>query len=361
MFTLLKPEIQRALQELDFEKPTPVQKLAIPEALKGKDCLIHAKTGTGKTGAFGLPILNNLRNGETALILAPTRELALQIRDSLRDFAKYLNLRILAFYGGTKVFKDLELLKESVDIVVGTPGRVRDLIERGALELKTVRYFVLDEVDLMLDMNFKEDIDFIYSQLPERKQVFFVSATFPKEVRELSKSYTDNASYVKAPDKEVIPMIEEKILRVYSVREKIESLIDILNRLGESKVIIFVNRKKDTRILENELRSEGFNAHALFGDLPQRRREYILKRFRRGDIRILVATDVASRGLDIQEVEAVINFHLPQDPKVYLHRVGRTGRMGKKGKAFSFVSPEERRNLERIKRIRKRWNDNRNV
>ena len=361
MFKLLREEIQNALGELGFEKPTPVQELTIPHALEGKDCLIQAKTGTGKTGAFGLPILNNLKRGEKALILAPTRELALQIRDNLRDFARYLNLRIFAFYGGTKVFKDVETLKKPVDVIVGTPGRIKDLIERGVLDLSHVKYFVLDEVDLMLDMNFKDDIDFIYSKLPRDKQVFFVSATFPEEVKNLSQEYTRNPEYIKAPSKEVSPKIEEKILKVYSVREKLELLFELLEKLEGKKVIIFVNRKKDTKFLEDVLKREGFNAAALFGDLPQKRREFILKLFRRGKIKILVATDVASRGLDIKEVEAVINFHLPQDPKVYLHRIGRTGRMGREGKAFSFVSPEEKRSLERINRIKRSRGDNRNV
>ncbi len=361
MFKLLKEEIREALKEIGFENPTPVQELTIPHALKGEDCLIQAKTGTGKTGAFGLPILNNLKRGERALILAPTRELAIQIRDNLRDFARKLNLRIFAFYGGTKVVKDLEVLKKPVDVIVGTPGRIRDLIERGALETQGIRYFVLDEVDLMLDMNFKEDIDFIYSHLPEDKQVFFVSATFPEEVRKLSQDYTKNPRYIKAPAKDVRPRIEEKILRVISVNEKLELLLELLRELKHKKVIIFVNRKKDTRFLEEVLRREGFEAYALFGDLPQRRREYILKQFRKGKIKILVATDVASRGLDIQEVEAVVNFHLPEDPKVYLHRIGRTGRMGRKGKAFSFVAPSEKRNLDRIKKLKRKREDNKNV
>lgn len=361
MFNLLKEEIQKALKELGFEKPTPVQELTIPHALEGKDCLIQAKTGTGKTGAFGLPILNNIKKGEKALILAPTRELALQIRDNLRDFARYLNLRIFAFYGGTKVAKDIETLKKPVDIIVGTPGRIRDLIERGVLDLSNVKYFVLDEVDLMLDMNFKEDIDFIYSKLPEDKQVFFVSATFPREVEELAQNYTRNPVYIKAPSEELTPKIEEKIIKVYSVREKFELLFELLQKLEGKKVIIFVNRKDDTKSLEEVLKRKGFNAAALYGDLPQKRREFILNLFRKGKIKILVATDVASRGLDIQEVEAVINFHIPQDPKVYLHRIGRTGRMGREGKAFSFVSPEERKSLERINRIKKSKEDNRNV
>lgn len=360
MFTLLREEIRKALKELNFEKPTPVQEMALPIGLEGKDCLIQARTGTGKTGAFGLPILNNLRKGEKALILAPTRELAIQIRDNLRDFGKYLGFKIYAFYGGTKVSKDLETLKRPVDVVVGTPGRIRDLIERNALRLSRVKYFVLDEVDLMLDMNFKEDIDFIYSHLPKEKQVFFVSATFPEEVKNLSRNYTNNPEYVKAHSEEIKPKIEEKILKVYSIREKLELLFDLLEKLDSKKVIIFVNRKKDTKFLEEILNREGYNASALFGDLPQRRREYILKQFRKGKIKILVATDVASRGLDIQEVEAVINFHLPQDPKVYLHRIGRTGRMGREGKAFSLVSPEERKSLDRIRKIKGK-KDNRNL
>ena len=355
MFNILKIEIQEALRELGYEKPTPVQEATIPAAIEGRDCLIQAKTGTGKTGAFGLPIVNNLRKGEKALILAPTRELSIQIRDNLRAYSKYLNLKVFSFYGGTKVFKDIETLKKrNVDVVVGTPGRIRDLIEREVLKLERVKYFVLDEVDLMLSMNFKEDIDFIYSKLPEDKQVFFVSATLPREVVELSKRYTKEPEFIKVESKELKPKIEERILKVYSVKEKFEFLEKILEKFTDKKVIIFVNRKRDAKHLEEKLKSKGFNAISLHGDLQQKRREFILKLFRNGKVNFLIATDVASRGLDIEEVEAVINFHLPEDPKVYLHRIGRTGRMGREGKAFSIVSPEERRNLDRIKRLRKR-------
>ncbi|NPB08638.1 MAG: DEAD/DEAH box helicase [Aquificae bacterium] len=355
MFSLLREEIRKSLEEIGFENPTPVQSRTIPVALEGRDCLVQARTGTGKTGAFALPILNNLKEGEKALVLAPTRELALQIRDSFRAFGKYLPYQVMAFYGGTKVFRDLEVLRRGTpDVVVGTPGRIRDLIERKALDLGGVRYFVLDEVDLMLSMNFKEDIDFIYSHLPQQKQVFFVSATFPPEVVELSERYTGNAFFVRVETEELKPKIEERTIKVYSLREKKELLEELLRKLEGKKVLIFVNRKKDARFLENYLRERGYNTASLHGDLPQRRREHILKLFRRGVLNFLIATDVASRGLDIEEVEAVVNYHLPEDPKVYLHRIGRTGRMGRKGTAINLVSPEERRNLDRIKRHRSR-------
>ncbi|GAB6065259.1 hypothetical protein JCM9492_03510 [Aquifex pyrophilus] len=360
MFSLLREEIRKALEELNYEKPTPVQEKTIPVALEGKDCLIQARTGTGKTGAFGLSILNNLSRGERALILAPTRELALQIRDNLRDYGKYLRKRIYAFYGGMKVFSNLKVLSsQEVDVVIGTPGRIRDLIERQALRLDNVRYFVLDEVDVMLDMNFKEDIDFIYSRLPEEKQVFFVSATFPPEVVELSEEYTKDAEFIKVETKELEPKIEEKVLKVFSHEEKLDNLVEVLKRLD--KVIVFVNRKRDAKFLEEYLRNMRISANAIHGDLPQRRREEVLKRFREGRIKVLVATDVASRGLDIREVEAVINFHLPEDPKVYLHRIGRTGRMGRSGIALNLVSPEERRNYERIKRFRRNGRNNKSI
>ncbi|WP_461832184.1 DEAD/DEAH box helicase [Aquifex sp.] len=360
MFSLLKEEIRKALEELNYETPTPVQEKTIPLALEGKDCLIQARTGTGKTGAFGLPILNNLSKGEKALILVPTRELALQIRDNLRNYGKYLRKRIYAFYGGIKVFSNLKILStQDVDVVIGTPGRIKDLIERGALKLDNVRYFVLDEVDVMLDMNFKEDIDFICSRLPEKKQVFFVSATFPNEVIELSEEYTKDATFIRVQTNRLEPKIEEKFLKVFSHEEKLDNLVEVLKR--PEKVIVFVNRKKDAKILENYLRSQNVSVKALHGDLPQKRRESVLKSFREGKIRVLVATDVASRGLDIREVEAVINFHLPEDPKVYLHRIGRTGRMGTKGVAFNFVSPEERRNYERIERFRRKKRNNKSI
>jgi len=353
MFSLLKKEIQEALDQIGFEKPTPIQEKVIPVALEGKDCLIQAKTGTGKTGAFGLPILNNIKRGEMALILAPTRELALQIRDNLRDFAKNLNLSVYAFYGGRKVASDLSLLSErQPDIVVGTPGRIRDLIERGALKTDSVRYFVLDEVDVMLDMNFKEDIDAIFSRLPEEKQVFFVSATFPKEVRNLAKQYTKNPVFISVETKELEPKIEERVLRTRSFGEKLRTLERVVGDFG--KVIVFVNRKKDARFVRNFLSDKNIRAEALHGDLPQRKREEILKNFRKGKLKILVATDVASRGLDIEQVEAVINFQLPEDPKVYLHRIGRTGRMGKKGIALNLVLPAEDKNLERIEKVKRK-------
>ncbi|RUM32322.1 MAG: ATP-dependent helicase [Aquifex sp.] len=353
MFSQLKPEIQDALKEIGFYEPTPVQERTIPVALQGKDCLIQAKTGTGKTAAFGLPILNSLKEGEKALILAPTRELALQIRDNFRDYSRYLKVKVFAFYGGTKIYGDLKVLRNTkVNVVIGTPGRIKDLIERGALKTNDVKYFVLDEVDVMLDMNFKEDIDFIYSSLPEEKQVFFVSATFPREVKELSYRYTREPEFISVESRELEPQIEERLLRVYSIREKIELLEDVLRDF--KKVIVFVNRKRDAKFLGEKLSTKGFRVGSLHGDLPQRKREEILKKFRRGFINVLVATDVASRGLDISEVEAVVNFHLPEDPKVYLHRIGRTGRMGRDGVAVNLVAPEENRRLERIERIRRR-------
>ncbi|HIP42329.1 MAG TPA: DEAD/DEAH box helicase [Aquifex aeolicus] len=352
MFSLLKEEIRKNLEEIGFKKPTPIQEKTIPIALKGRDCLIQAKTGTGKTGAFGLPILNNIRQEEKALILAPTRELAIQIRDNLRSFAKNLNLKIYAFYGGTKLQNNLKLLRnKEVNVVIGTPGRVKDLINREVLKLDNVMYFVLDEVDVMLDMNFKEDIDFIYSKTPKEKQVFFVSATFPSKVVELSRRYTNNPEFIKIGAKELEPKIEEKTLKVFSIEEKLELLEELL--VNFKKVIVFVNRKRDARFLNDYLRKKRISGEAIHGDLPQRKREEILKKFRAGTVKVLVATDVASRGLDIREVEAVINFHLPEDLKIYLHRIGRTGRMGREGVAVNLVSPEERKNLERIKRLRR--------
>jgi len=355
MFSRLREEVQKALKEIGFEKPTPIQEKAIPVALEGRDCLLQAKTGTGKTAAFALPILSRIKEGETVLVLAPTRELALQLRDSFRDFARYLDLDVYAFYGGTSVGRDLALLKKKTPaVVIGTPGRIKDLVERGALKTDRVKYFVLDEVDLMLSMNFKEDIDFIYSKLPEDKQVFFVSATFPEEVRELANGYTKQPAFIKAQDEKLKPQIEEKTLKVYSVREKIDLLTELLEKLRGEKVIIFVNRKRDARDLERLLRREGFPVKALHGDLPQKRREQVLKLFRRGEVPFLIATDVASRGLDIEQVSAVVNFHLPEDPKVYLHRIGRTGRMGRKGTAINLVSPEERASLDRIRRLKRK-------
>ncbi len=354
-FEQLSRRVQNALRELGFTRPTPIQEAAIPLALEGRDLMIQARTGTGKTGAFGIPLVEMMRRPERALVLAPTRELACQIRDHLRDIAKFSKLSVFAFYGGTPVSRDLQLLGKRIpDVVVGTPGRIRDLIERGALSLESFRYLVLDEVDIMLDMGFREDIEWIVSRIPTERQTFFVSATVPEEIKEIAVRYMrKDYKHLSVESEELKPRINEIVVRTRSERHKYQELERILRENADRKIIVFVRMRKDAKEVAHQLMRKGFNVSALHGDMTQRRREEVMRRFRNGEIRVLIATDVASRGLDIEGVSLIINFHLPEDPRVYTHRIGRTGRLGREGTAISLVSPAEKRNLWRIKLHRK--------
>jgi len=354
-FAQLSQRVQNALRELGFTRPTPIQEAAIPLALEGKDLMIQARTGTGKTGAFGIPLVEMMKRGERALVLAPTRELACQIRDHLRDIARFSRLSVFAFYGGTSVGRDLQLLGKRIpDVVVGTPGRIRDLMERGALSTESFRYLVLDEVDIMLDMGFREDIEWIVDRIPSERQTFFVSATVPQEIKEIAVRYMrKDYEHLSVESEELKPRINEIVVRTRSERHKYQELERILRENADGKIIVFVRMRRDAKEVAHQLMRKGFNVSALHGDMTQRRREEVMRRFRNGEIRILIATDVASRGLDIEGVSLIINFHLPEDPRVYTHRIGRTGRLGREGTAISLVSPAEKRNLWRIRLHRK--------
>lgn len=355
-FESLSPEIRRAVEEMGYSKPTPIQERAIPRALEGRDLLIQARTGTGKTAAFGIPILERIEPSQKALVIAPTRELAIQIRDHLRDLGRYLGVSVYAFYGGTPPARDVETLKRrDPSVIVGTPGRLRDLIERGALRTEGFSYLVLDEVDVMLDMGFREDIEWILSRLPDKRQSFFVSATVPTEIREISARFlTSTFLHVSADSEELKPKIREITVRTKSDSHKYKELLRILRENAGEKTIIFVKMRRDAKSLSSQLRKKGLRVGSLHGDMSQRKREEVLQRFRRGFLRVLVATDVASRGLDIEGVKLIINFHLPEDPRVYTHRIGRTGRLGREGTAINLVSPSERQSLFRIEKHRER-------
>lgn len=352
-FSQLKDGIQNALRDMGFERPTPVQALAVPLALEGKDLLIQARTGTGKTGAFALPILERIKSGEKALILAPTRELALQIRDHMREMARFLRLKIFAFYGGTPVARNIQALSAAdPDVIVGTPGRIRDLIGRRSLDTRRIRYLVLDEVDLMLDLGFRDDIEWIVSRVPLNRQTFMVSATVPEEIRNIAMRHMkEDLHHVRADD--LKPNIREIVIRIGSEDQKINELVRILRENKDEKIIVFARTRRNVRNLTATLKEFRFNVASLHGDMPQRRRESVIRAFRRGEVSVLVATDVASRGLDIRGVSLIINYHIPEDPKVYIHRIGRTGRLGSEGTAISLVSPSERINLSRIERLRR--------
>lgn len=360
-FSQLSDLVQRALKDMGFEKPTPIQKEAIPLALKGYDIMGQAATGTGKTAAFGIPIVEGSKKeeGTTALIMTPTRELALQVKEQLQQLSKYKGLKVFSFYGGTPVQKDLELLwKITPNIVVGTPGRLKDLIMRGLFDFDNLKYFVLDEADRMLDMGFIEDIEWIIAQLPKERQTFLFSATIPREVERLAKRHLrKDYKFVKVITEELKPKIEERLIKLNSSRQKLSELEKILREHLLEKVIVFVKTKKDARDIAEELKRRGFNVVSLHGDMTQRQRENSLRLFKEGKVKIVVATDVASRGLDIKGVSLVINYHIPEDPEVYIHCIGRTGRIGSYGKAYSLVTPEDSRALLRIKKLKESYSE----
>ena len=358
-FSQLSISLLKALKDLGLERPTPIQKEAIPLALKGYDIMGQAATGTGKTAAFGIPIIegSEKEEGTTALIMTPTRELAIQVKEQLYQLSKYKGLKVFSFYGGTPVQKDLELLwKITPNIIVGTPGRIKDLTMRGLFNFEGLKYFVLDEADRMLDMGFIEDIEWIITQLPKERQTLLFSATIPREVEELAKKHLKkDYKFVKVITEELKPKIEERLIKVSSSGQKMSELEKILREHVLEKVIVFVKTKKDAKEITQELKRKGFNVVSLHGDMTQRQKENALRLFRDGKVKIVVATDVASRGLDIKGVSLVINYHIPEDPEVYIHRIGRTGRIGTYGKAYSLITPEDSKALWRIKKLKESY------
>jgi ATP-dependent RNA helicase DeaD len=360
-FQQLSEPLRKAIEELGFKEPTPIQKEAIPLALKGYDLMGQAATGTGKTAAFGIPIIEkvNKSDGLKALVLTPTRELALQVKEQLYALSKYKGLKTAVFYGGTPVRRDVDFLSKAIpNIVVGTPGRIKDLINRKLLGLSSISFLVLDEADLMLDMGFAEDIEYIIAQTPTNRQTFLFSATIPQQIEVLAKRHLkEDHKVVKVISAQLKPKIEERLIKLSSPRQKISELEKLLREHLLEKVIIFVKTKKDAREISQELKNKGFNVVSLHGDMTQKQRETALRLFREGKVKTVVATDVASRGLDIKGVSLVINYHIPEDPEVYIHRIGRTGRVGTYGKAYSLITPEDSKALWRIKKVKERYTE----
>jgi len=355
-FEQLDEQIQESLKKMGFKKPTPIQSKAIPLALKGFDVVGQAQTGTGKTAAFGIPIVSKIEPKDRkvrALILAPTRELAIQVANEISLIGKKKGVFAFPVYGGTPIGKQISVLKRKKNqIIVGTVGRVKDLINRGILNLSGIRYVVLDEADQMLDMGFIEDVKDILSKTPNDRQTMLFSATIPYEIRKLINRYLKpDYKFVKVVTKSMAPKIEQKLFLVRN-EEKLKALEKILRNNAEKLSIVFVKTKKDAAHIGNELKNLGFSADAIHGDLSQRQRERVMKAFRMGKIRILVATDVASRGIDIRNVELVVNFELPENPESYVHRIGRTGRAGRRGIAISLVSENEKNRIYRIRKLK---------
>jgi len=339
------------LKNLEYEIMTPVQEQSIPPVLKGKDVLAQAKTGSGKTAAFGIGMLENLEIGSFKiqnLILCPTRELSEQVAGELRRIARFRpNIKILNITGGMPLRKQEQSLKHQAHIVVGTPGRILKLLGRGSMSADGLKTLVLDEADRMLDMGFMEEIRSIFGFLPSRRQTLCFSATFPEEIRELGKTYMDNPREITVEILHEPEVIEQSFFEVLP-GEKIETIAGILNQFKPESVLIFCNTKDSCRKTCVQLNSLGFPSLSLHGDLEQGERTEVLIRFSNGSSRILVATDVAARGLDIDSIGAVINFDMPFESETYVHRIGRTGRAGKGGLAFSLIRPKERFRMDGI-------------
>ncbi len=349
----ISKEVLHSISKMGYEKPTEVQEKTIPVVAEGNDIIAQAQTGTGKTAAFGIPLIDKVDTKFRkiqALVLVPTRELAIQVAKELKDIGKTKKVFVLSVYGGKSIQHQINFLRKGNDVVVvGTPGRVKDLINRGHLRLNNVKYFVLDEADRMLDMGFIEDIEYIMSKLPENKQTLLFSATMPNEIRRLAEEFLDeNYKTVKiAPEQVTVERIKQVAYRTDN-KNKFNTFVDVLQKTMGKKSIVFTQTKAMADEVAQRLREEGFNADAIHGDYSQAKRERVLKNFRTGRLDILVATDVAARGLDIKGVETVYNYDLPQDVESYVHRIGRTGRAGKEGLAVSFFTPSEDMQFQRI-------------
>ncbi|HEX7568853.1 MAG TPA: DEAD/DEAH box helicase [Anaerolineaceae bacterium] len=347
----LLPQFVQAVEKLGFETPTPIQMSAIPALLSGRNVVGQAQTGTGKTAAYALPMLQGIEVGKKvvqALVLTPTRELAIQVAEATRNMASTSPLRAMAVYGGQAYYIQVRQLQQGVDVVVGTPGRLLDLIRQKLLDLSQVRYLVLDEADEMLEMGFIDDVETILAQVPAERQIALFSATLPNAVRKLADRYVSNPQEIRInPSHITVAETEQRYCRVRE-DDKLAALTRLLEVEEVTSALIFTRTKARAQDLSDELIRRGYPAASLHGDLNQTRREYVLNRFRQRTITLLVATDVAARGLDIEGMSHVFNYDVPADPDDYVHRIGRTGRAGRKGVAITFLTPRERGHLKVI-------------
>lgn len=352
----LRDTLVEALNAVGYETPTPIQRQTIPLLLAGRDLIGQAQTGTGKTAAFALPILEKLdltQSAVQALILTPTRELAIQVAEAIHTYAKYLGrVRITPIYGGDSMQKQLSRLRGGVHVVVGTPGRVMDHLRRGTLELSALKMVVLDEADEMLRMGFLEDVEWILSQAAGERQTALFSATLPREVRRIAERYLQTPASVEIKHKTLtVPTVEQHFVQVLE-KQKLEALTHLLEAEavpGEA-FLIFVRTKLGAADLAERLEARGYAVEAMHGDMNQPQRESVIRRMREGQVEIVVATDVAARGLDVEHIGHVINFDIPNDPESYVHRIGRTARAGRSGKAILFVTPREAYMMREIER-----------
>lgn len=347
----------KALIRKGFEEPTPIQEKTIPLLLSGdKDIIGQAQTGTGKTAAFGLPIIERSSEGRgavQAIVLTPTRELAIQVAEEINSLKGNKRLRVMPVYGGQAITQQLRGLRQGVDIVVGTPGRILDHLHRRTLKLDKISYFVLDEADEMLNMGFIEDIEEILGATNDEKKTMLFSATMPGEILRIAKKYMKDYDLVSVRKQEMTTSLTDQIYFEVNNSDKFEALCRIIDIAEQFYGIVFCRTKIDVDETASRLMDRGYDAEGLHGDISQGQREKILNKFKKQHINILVATDVAARGIDINDLTHVINYALPQDPESYVHRIGRTGRAGKEGTAITFITPEQYKRLLLIKRITK--------
>ena len=350
-------EICRAVLDMGFEEATPIQSQAIPVILEGKDIIGQSQTGTGKTAAFGIPLLERINPEDRrlqALILCPTRELAIQVSEEFRKLLKYKdNIRVLPIYGGQPIDRQIAALRKGTQVVIGTPGRVMDHMRRRTIKAETVQMMVLDEADEMLDMGFREDIETILAKIPEEHQTLLFSATLSPEILDITKRFQKNPEFIKIVRKELtVPNIEQYYFDVKE-KTKLDALCRIIDVYDPKLAMVFCNTKKRVDDLVEMLQGRGYFAEELHGDLKQAQRDKVMQKFRNGTIEILVATDVAARGIDVDDIDVVFNYDVPQDEEYYVHRIGRTGRAGKAGKAFTFCVGKEIYKLRDIMRYTK--------
>lgn len=353
----LSPEICQAVLDMGFEEATPIQSMAISVVKEGRDVIGQSQTGTGKTAAFGIPCLERVNPNDKrlqALILCPTRELAIQVSEEFRKLLKYKeNIRVLPIYGGQPIDRQIAALKKGAQVVIGTPGRVMDHMRRRTLRMETVQMMVLDEADEMLDMGFREDIELILTKIPEDHQTLLFSATLSPEILDITRRFLKNPEFVKVVRKELtVPNIEQAYFDVKE-KTKLDALTRIIDVYDPHLAMVFCNTKKRVDDLVELLQGRGYFAEGLHGDLKQPQRDKVMQKFRNGTIEILVATDVAARGIDVDDIDVVFNYDVPQDEEYYVHRIGRTGRAGKAGKAFTFCVGKEIYKLRDIMRYTK--------
>jgi ATP-dependent RNA helicase DeaD len=353
----LSREIGKAIEDMGFEEPTPIQALAIPLIQSGHDVTAQAQTGTGKTAAFGIPLIEKIDASHRtvqAIVLCPTRELAIQIAEEFSELLTHLQrITVLPVYGGQPIDRQLRALHSGVHIVIGTPGRVMDHLRRRTLSLDAVSTVVLDEADQMLDMGFRDDIELILKKIPQKRQTLLFSATLPQPIIDISKRFMNKPEFVRVEYAELtVPQTEQSYIEVKE-REKLDVLCRLIDIADPHLLIIFCNTKRRAEELAGKVKARGYRAEELHGDLKQSQRDRVMGGFRKGTIEILIATDVAARGIDVEDVDMVINYDVPQDVEYYVHRIGRTGRAGKSGRAITFVAPKDFTKLREIQHYAK--------